>query len=155
FGDCQDADVGVDGPRRGDDLAVVLGAGLAGVGDLAAVAHQEAPVERDVLLAAGGDADAGGVQRAPGVADRRGDGLGDFLGVGGVLVTAEAAGDGAAGVCVVGADEDVLERDLGVLGDGPAGGLDRGTGDEEGVDPDQGDGAGPVVDDAGNGEEFV
>src|ERR671935_145622 len=73
------ADFGVDGPRRGDDVLVVRGARLARVGDLPAVAHQEAPVVGDPRLVAGAHAHLRGVQRGPARPDRRGDAVGHLL----------------------------------------------------------------------------
>ncbi len=151
----QHAHVGVDGAGRADDLVVVRRAGLAGVRDLPAVAHQEAAVERDVRFGAEADADLGGVQRVPGLADGVGDRLGHLFGVDRILVAAEAAGHGAAAVRVVGADQHVVAGNLRRPDDQPPGRLDGRLRDEQGVDADERGRRVAVVDDAGRRQQLV
>ena len=151
----QHAHVGVDGAGGADDLVVVRRAGLAGVRDLPAVAHEEAAVEREVRFGAEADAGLGGVQRVPGLADGGGDRPGHPFGVDRVLVAAETAGDGAAAVRVVGADQHVVGGDFGRPDDQPPGRLHGRLRDEQRIDADEGGRRVAVEDDAGRRQQLV
>src|SRR6185295_1219678 len=133
----------------------ILGPRLSGMGDLAAVLHQEAAVERDRVLLAEADADLALLERGPGVLDRLGDAVADLLLVGGIALVAQAADDRPARMGVAGGDEDVRAGDLRVLLDPVARLLHRVLADEELVDADERDRRLAVGDDAGDGVQRV